>query len=74
MPHGKRFVIPGKEDQCGPRGALAVAEPTKVCRLPTTESERNGYCPECAGRGRMVKMVAESGCSRCPECGYSPCH
>lgn len=53
---------------------MAVAERPKVCRIPTTEPERNGYCPDCAAKGKAVKMVAESGCSRCPECGYSPCH
>ncbi|MHB8927787.1 MAG: hypothetical protein ACYC9Q_09060 [Bacillota bacterium] len=74
MPHGKRFVIPGKEDRGGPKEAVSAAEPPKVCRIPTTDTEGNGYCPECAAKGMTVRMVAESGCSRCPECGYSPCH
>lgn len=77
MPHGKRFVIPGKEDYAGalPKARLAVADPPKLCRIPTTDAERLGYCPECAAaKGSMVRMVAESGCRRCPECGYSPCH
>ncbi|MHB0886877.1 MAG: hypothetical protein ACYC41_13455 [Bacillota bacterium] len=66
MPHGKKFEIPLREAR--------PSEPSpQVCKLPTTDAERKGFCPECHAQGRAVKMVPTSGCEVCPVCGYSPC-
>ncbi len=66
MPHGHKFDIPK------PEARPAVPSPT-TCKLPTTEAEREGLCPECYAQGRAIAMVPTSGCCVCPVCGYSPC-
>lgn len=66
MPHGKKFEIPRPE--------ASPQEPSPAaCKLPTTDAERRGLCPECHAKGRLVAMIPTSGCAVCLECGYSPC-
>jgi len=66
MPHGKKFEI------AKPEASTTEASPI-TCKLPTTNAERKGLCPECYAKGRAVTMIPTSGCAVCPVCGYSPC-
>jgi hypothetical protein len=44
-----------------------------LMKMEDKKVEEAGFCPNCADEGFKIKLIPESGCEKCPRCGWSPC-